>query len=60
MWKSDADRLEAEKKIRQELVAEVRAVCGDCPKLLKIPWYRAEVLKREKGRLKKNSKNVIK
>jgi len=60
VWKSDADRLAAEKRIRQELVSEIRAVCGKCPKLMEIPWYRAEVLRREKSRLKKAGRNVIK
>jgi hypothetical protein len=55
VWKS-----EAEKRIRQAIIKEIREACGDCQRLKKIPWYRAEVMQRKKGRKRKVNRMVIK
>jgi hypothetical protein len=61
VWKSDAERLEAEKRIRKEIVEEIRSVCGNCKKLKKIPGADTPKLTERKNRRRKNlEKRVIK
>jgi len=55
------ERLEAEKRIRKEIVEEIRSVCGNCKKLKKIPGADTPKLTERKNRRRKNlEKRVIK